>query len=93
MDAEYRGKGRGVFCYLAHEVSENTELPLILHPEMLYIEHAQEGIAVISGVELALLVLGTSGSPLFDSGHRDWHGSTGWKRHYQHREYAHAANN
>ena len=76
MDAKYGGKARAL-CYLAHQVFENTELPLSLHREMLYIEGAQEGIAVISGVELGLLVLGDQRAPLFGWGQHGGLGSAG----------------
>jgi hypothetical protein len=59
---EYEDKECGVSCYLAHQVSEDTELR--------YFAPGDPGIAVISSVELGLLVLGDQQGPLFDSDHR-----------------------
>ena len=60
---------------------------------MLYIEDDQEGIAVISGIELGVLVLVDQQEPLFDSGPAAGTDQPVGIRRNQYREYARATSN
>jgi len=82
---EYEDKGSGVSCYLAHQVSEDTDLR--------YFAPGDPGIAVTSGVELRLLVMRDQQGPLFDSGHRNRSDQPVGIRHCEYSKYARAASN
>ena len=82
---EYEDKGSGVSCYLAHQVSEDTDLR--------YFAPGDPGIAVTSNGEVRLSVLRDQQKPLCDSGHAQGPDQPVSIRHCEYSKYARAANN